>query len=143
MGLIIEVSFDIGKNANVTSIKQLLSNLAEKHNSQTNYFIHEIEGHSTTINRNDCINIVEFDSINKINIIRYVKEIIKIRFIKIDCIYEEDGVVSLIYSGGNSRFAYPHTPSDCKRNCTKPINGRHSHTSKNNILELVKLWGTQ
>ena len=91
MGFNIELSFDIVKNSNVISIKQLLSDLAEKHNSKTNYFIHEIEGHSTTIDRNDCVNIVEFEITDKLNIIRYIKDIIKIKFIKIDCIYQEKG----------------------------------------------------
>ena len=160
MGLTIELSFDICKNANVTSIKRLLSTLAEKHNSETNYFIHEIEGHSTIIDRNDCVNIVEFEITDKINIINYIKDIIRIRFIKIDCIYQEDGRINIIYSNsacdrrqcgyahtanhvknrGNSRVAYSYTPN-CKPNHIKLINGRHSHTSKNNILELVKLWG--
>ena len=131
MGLTIELSFDVTKNANVTSIKQLLSNLAEKHNSTTNYFMHEIEGHGTTIVRNDCINVVEFDSDNIKNIINYIKDIIKIKFIKIDSVYEEKGAVNIIYSG-----RYTHTSK-----YVNPISGKYSHTTKNNILELVKQWG--
>ena len=34
------------KNRCVTDIKTLLSSLAEKYNSNSHYFIHEIEGHS-------------------------------------------------------------------------------------------------
>ena len=98
MGFNIELSFDIVKNSNVISIKQLLSDLAEKHNSKTNYFIHEIEGHSTTIDRNDCVNIVEFEITDKLNIIRYIKDIIKIKFIKIDCIYQEKGKINVLYA---------------------------------------------
>ena len=142
MGLIIELSFDICKNASITSIKQLLSNIAEKHNSKTNYFMHEIQGHSTTIERNECINVVEFEETDKVNIIRYIKDIIKIKFIKIDCIYEEKGVVNLIYNGRNNILPYPNI-QNCKPNKIKPINDISCHKSKKNILELVKLWESE
>ena len=67
MGLTIELSFSITKHANITQFKQILSDVAEKYNSSSSYFIHEIEGHSTTIDRNDCINIVEFDNMEDIS----------------------------------------------------------------------------
>ena len=60
MGLTIEISFSVSKNANVTQLKQYLSDLAKKYNARSNYFIHEIEGHNTIVERNDCIHVVEF-----------------------------------------------------------------------------------
>ena len=39
MGLTIELSFSISKLSNVTQFKQLLSDLAEKYNSISNYFM--------------------------------------------------------------------------------------------------------
>ena len=98
MGLTIEVSFNVCKNSNVTSIKQLLSDLSEKHNSINSYFIHEIEGRSTIIDRHDCINIIEFDQIDINNAINYIKDINKLNYIKIECIYQDKGVVNIIYA---------------------------------------------
>ena len=62
MGLTIELSVDIIKNRCVTNIKTLLSSLAEKYNSNSNYFIHEIEGHNSTVDRNDCVQVIEFET---------------------------------------------------------------------------------
>ena len=95
MDLTIELSFDIGKN-NVTQTKSLLLNLSENCNAIISYFLHEIEGHRNIIDRNDCINIVEFGQ--KEDLINYLRTIEKYRFIKIDCIYNESKEVNLIYA---------------------------------------------
>ena len=98
MGLTLELSFNVCKNSNVTSIKQLLSDLSEKHNSINSYFIHEMEGHSTIIDRHDCINIIEFDELDINNVINYIKDINRLNYIKIECIYQDEGVVNIIYA---------------------------------------------
>jgi len=97
MGLTIELSFSITKHANITQFKQILSDVAEKYNSTSSYFIHEIEGHSRTIDRNDCIHIVEFD-ISQKNIVNYIKNIMRIKNVKIDSIYVDKKGINLIYA---------------------------------------------
>ena len=97
MGLTIELSFSISKLSSVTQFKQILSDLAEKYNSTSNYFIHEIEGHSTTIDRNDCIHVVEF-SILQENILNYIKNIMRVKKVKIDSIHTDKKGTNLIYA---------------------------------------------
>lgn len=97
MGLTIELSFSISKLSNVTQFKEHLSDLAEKYNSSSHYFIHEIEGHSTTIDRNDCIHHVEFP-ISQENILNYLKNIMRVKKVKVDCIYIDKKGTNLIYA---------------------------------------------
>ena len=92
MGLTVEISFDIQKNVNVITTQNYLKYIAEKNNCIDNYFIFEIEGENTYISRNDCIQILEFNL--DINIIKYIKEIEKCKFVKIDCIYLENKVIT-------------------------------------------------
>ena len=132
MGLTIELSFSVDKNSNLTSIKQLLSNLAEKNNSNNHYFIHEIEGHHTIIDRNDCINIVEFEHTDAKNIINYIKTITKLKFLKIDCIYIEKGIVNLIYASKKYLLS-THKSSIKNPSKTSPI----SPISSKKIIDLV------
>ena len=93
MGLTVEISFDIQKNVNVITTQNYLKYIAEKNNCIDNYFIFEIEGENTYISRNDCIQIIEFNL--DINVIKYIKEIEKYKFVKIDCIYLENKVIYL------------------------------------------------
>lgn len=126
MGLTVEVSFNVCKNSNVTSIKQLLSDLSEKHNSINSYFIHEIEGHSTIIDNHDCINIIEFDEIDINNAINYIKDINKLNYIKIECIYQDKGVVNIIYASKKYLL-----------NANSSI-VNYKPTSPNKIIELIR-----
>jgi hypothetical protein len=132
MGLTVELSFDLGKNKNITQIKNLLSSAAIKYNSITNYFIHEVEGHGTIIDRNDCIQIIEFEInqpnqlIQPENILNFIKYIQQHKYIKIDCIYLEKGDCNLIYASKKYLFLASNKEY-------KSIDKSNSH----NILELV------
>ena len=101
MGITIELSVDIAKHKNVTETKTLLASLAEKYNSSENFFLHEIEGSNSIIERNDCIHTVIFENIfleeERINIINYLRHICKYKFIKIDCIYDDTKSLQIIY----------------------------------------------
>ena len=97
MGLTIEVSFCVCKNTNVTQFKEYLSSLATKCNAISHYFIHEIDGHNTTIDRNDCIHVVEFQT-TQTKILNYIKTIMQNRNLKIDSIYEDKKGIDLIYA---------------------------------------------
>lgn len=125
MGLTIEVSFCIYKNPNITQFKQYLSSLATKYNAISHYFIHEIDRHNTTIDRNDCIHVVEFQT-TQIKILDYIKTIMQNRNVKIDSIYQDKKRIDLIYASKK----YLSTMSVYGFKPIKPI-------SKTNLLQLV------
>ena len=60
MKYIIELSFDLRKNQNVSQIKELIYSLGEKYKSERNDFIYESEGQGNEIKKNDCISINVF-----------------------------------------------------------------------------------
>ena len=130
----IEISFDLRKNSNITEIKRTLSDLAEKYNATTNYFTHEIEGHSVTIDRNDCINTITFNSDNTINLIKYIKNIKKLKFVKFDCIYSDTGEINKIYTSKNLKQNLIINPKK-KSTSTKT---HQQNQQDNEILKLIK-----
>ena len=107
MGLIIELAIDIKRNNAITNIQTLLVNLADYYNSSDHYFIHEIEGHKSTIDSNEYIHVVEFDYSDtdmKENIVKYIKNVSKYKFIRIDCIYEDNGKINIIHASKKYRM---------------------------------------
>jgi hypothetical protein len=126
MGLVIELAIDIQRNNGVTNIKKFLINLADHHNSSYHYFMHEIEGHKSIIDSNECIHVVDFDYSTddmKENIVKYIKLISKYKFIKIDCIYDDNGKIKIIHTSKKYRMktARDH-PNLAEPN--KPIEGK-------------------
>ena len=102
MGLVIEISINIKKNNNINEIKSFLSDLAEEYNSESDYFIYETEGINSRIERNDCIQVVEFNTpqteFEKNNILNFIKKIISDKLTKIDTIYQDNGKINMIYN---------------------------------------------
>lgn len=94
MGLTIELSFDLNTVKNVSEMQNKLDNIVYYYEPIQNYFFYETTG-GRKIERNDCIQTVELE-LNK-NIINYIKEILKIKSIKIDCIYLNDNQIDYIY----------------------------------------------
>jgi len=107
MGLVIELAIDIQRNNGVTNMQSLLVNLADHYNSSYHYFMHEIEGHKSTIDSSEYIHVVDFDYSTddmKNNIVKYIKAVSKYRFIKIDCIYEDSGKIKIIHTSKKYRM---------------------------------------
>jgi hypothetical protein len=102
MGLVIEISINIKKNNKINEIKSFLSDLAEEYNSESDYFIYETEGINSRIERNDCIQVVEFNTpqteFEKNNILNFIKKIISDKLTKIDTIYQDNGKINMIYN---------------------------------------------
>ena len=102
MGLVIEISINIKKNNKINEIKSFLSDLAEEYNSESDYFIYETEGINSRIERNDCIQVVEFNTpqteFEKNNILNFIKKIISDKLTKIDTIYQDSGKINMIYN---------------------------------------------
>ncbi len=57
----------------------------------------KLKVHSTTIDRNDCIQVVEF-SIFQENILNYIRNIMRVKKVKIDSIYSDNRGTNLIYA---------------------------------------------
>lgn len=102
MGLVIEISIDIKKESQVTENKSFLSELAEKYNCESHYYIYETEGRNSKIERNDCIQVVEFNTpettLEKNNILNFIKKVISNKFTKLDTIYQDNGKINMIYN---------------------------------------------
>ena len=102
MDLTAEISFDITKNCQISSMQNVLSYLCEKNNCVKKYFTYEIEGESTYVNRNECILTVNFDRVEEI--INFIKEIQKKKYAKIDCIYRENEKSTLEFIYTSKRY---------------------------------------
>ncbi len=122
MGLVIEISIDIKKNNRISEIKSFLSDLAEEYNSESDYFIYETEGINSRIERNDCIQVVEFNTpqteFEKNNILNFIKKIISKNLTKLDTIYQDNGKINMIYNSLEQK-RYNKTNDRSKKN--KPI----------------------
>ena len=75
MGYTIELSFNIWKNANVSTLKSQIETFAWNHKCDDCYFIFEMdEKHPRE--RNHCIVVIEFDEEQIKNIVQFVNDII-------------------------------------------------------------------
>tara|TARA_E500000178_G_scaffold350508_1_gene409623 strand:+ start:280 stop:678 length:399 start_codon:yes stop_codon:yes gene_type:complete len=105
MGLVIEISINIKRVTDVNGLKLYLSELAYNHNCLSEYFQYESEGKNSFIERNHCIQVVEFDEpftdYEIKNILKYVNIVRKKQYIKIDTIYYDTGKITKIYSSKN------------------------------------------
>ncbi len=90
MGLVIEISIDIKKESQVTENKSFFSQLAEKYNCKSYYYIYETDGINSIIERNVCIQVVEFNTpetrVETNNILNFIKILIHNKFTKIESI---------------------------------------------------------
>ena len=107
MKYIIELSFDLRKNQNVSQIKELIYSLGEKYKSERNDFIYESEGQGNEIKKNDCISIMYFEN-NAENFLNLIKEIKKLKIIKIDCIYSDNEKINMIYTSKKYNYNNDH-----------------------------------
>jgi hypothetical protein len=102
MGLVIEISIDIKKENQITENKSFLSQLAEKYNCESYYYIYETDGINSIIERNVCIQVVEFNTpettLEKNNILNFIKKVISNKLTKLDTIYQDNGKINMIYN---------------------------------------------
>ena len=123
MGLVVEISIDIKKNNQVTEIKLFLSELAEEFNCESYYYIYETEGINCKIERNDCVQVVEFNTpqteLEKNNILNFIKKIINKKYTTLDTVYQDNGKVNMIYNSVNQKSDKQNTKKRSIEN--KPI----------------------
>ena len=128
MDLTIELSFDIIKNREISSIQNELSDLCEKNNCVKRYFTYEIEGESTYVSTNECILTVNFDKLDEI--INFMKEIQKKKYLKIDCIYRENKKSELEFIYTSKKYCMNNSEHNQKK--VKSI------YNKREIIDLLK-----
>tara|TARA_Y100000591_G_C21384215_1_gene475024 strand:- start:133 stop:537 length:405 start_codon:yes stop_codon:yes gene_type:complete len=123
MGLVIEISIDINKYSKIISIKEMLSSLAENYNCLSEYYLHECEGTKSFIKKNDTVQIVEFNIPKSIEdkeyILQYINNILKLKIVKLETIYIEDGKVDIIYNC--IKNSYTNMGGDYKTIKNKPV----------------------
>jgi len=123
MGLVVEILINIKKNNQVTEIKLFLSQLAEEFNCESQYYIYETEGVNSKIERNDCIQVVEFKTpqteLEKNNILNFIKKIIYQKYTKLDTVYQDSGKINMIYNSVNKKSNKQDTKTRSIEN--KPI----------------------
>ena len=86
MGYSIEISFDLNKHKNYTSIKYFVQEEAEKNRSNSFYDFFEIEG-AKRVERNRCVFSIYFDDPE--NCINFAKTIKKTKFLNIEIIFDD------------------------------------------------------
>ena len=86
MGYSIEISFDLNKHKNYTSIKKFVQEEAEKNRSDSFYDFFEIEG-AKRVERNRCVFSAYFDDPE--NCISFAKTIKKTKFLNIEIIFDD------------------------------------------------------
>jgi len=108
MGLIVEISVDMLKNKNITDITLFLSQLAIINKCNSEYYIYEMDGCNSKIERNACIQIVEFENpltnYEKNNFINYITKIINNKTVNLDTIYKDNGSIDIVYNCIKSEF---------------------------------------
>lgn len=86
MGYFVEISFNLSKHKNYTSIKNLIMEHAEKNSSISSYDFFELEG-GKQIKRNRCIFSVYFDNMEHCT--SFAKQIRRLKCLDIEIIYND------------------------------------------------------
>lgn len=98
MGYNIEISFNMLKHANVSELKQLITDLALESNCNHYYYLYELEG-KCKLPRNHCVIVVNFEDDEIFNCSLFVKQVRKMKKdLYIECIYEDEVMCKLIYA---------------------------------------------
>jgi hypothetical protein len=98
MGYNIEISFNMLKHANVSELKQLITDLALDCNCNHYYYLYELEG-KCKLPRNHCVIVVNFEDNEIFNCSIFVKQVRTMKKdLYIECIYEDEAMCKLIYA---------------------------------------------
>jgi len=93
----IEISFDLIKNENSNELNDNLINFADKFNCDNIYTLSEMEGQQKNP-RHHLIFVITFLKKEFKNFLEFIKLIKKFKKYKIDCIYEENKIINIIYA---------------------------------------------
>ena len=97
MGYTIEISFNILKHGNVSTLKENISSIAVDYNCNNHYYMYDMEG-GCNIQRNHCICVVNFDDDELSNCSKFIKVIKRMNDLHLECIYQDNITCKLIYA---------------------------------------------
>lgn len=98
MGYIVECFNSALNSNNLLTLQQNQRELAKKYNVTLQYFTHEIEGYKRITTRSDNIHIAQFDDISVETLYKYILDVCKCKYYKIDCIYIDDTPFGMLYA---------------------------------------------
>ena len=104
MGYIMELSFNILKNKNISEITANIKLIANLY--QCNHFYDYIEMENEynkyiinkNVTRNHYIIVIEFDEENILNFSKFIKIIQRMKNIYLECIYQDNIICKIIYA---------------------------------------------
>tara|TARA_Y100000741_G_scaffold286049_1_gene225896 strand:+ start:2427 stop:2840 length:414 start_codon:yes stop_codon:yes gene_type:complete len=97
MGYTIELSININKQHNISSLKEMLLEKAMNYNCENNYWFHEFENNKKKIYRHNLIGCFSFDYNNVVYANSFINYINKLNDVYIECIYEDEIKYKLLY----------------------------------------------
>lgn len=98
MGIAIEVSFKVCGKESWEEYLEERKAVAESFDCSMQYYMNEIEGIRHRINRNECIQVVLFETDKSDELINYMKHLRKFKENYIDCIYCDDGPSEILFA---------------------------------------------
>ncbi len=97
MGYTIELSININKQHNISSLKEILVEKAMNYNCENNYWFHELENNNKKNYRHNLIGCFSFDYNSIIGANNFINYIKNLNGIYLECIYEDDVKYKLLY----------------------------------------------
>ena len=98
MGYIVECFNSALNSNNLLTLQQNQQELANKYNVTLQYFTHEVEGYKRITTRSDNIHIAQFDDISIQILYKYILDVCKCKYYKIDSIYIDDIPFGMLYA---------------------------------------------
>jgi len=139
MGYNIEISFNILKQSSIIETQNYVFEMATQSNCNSYYIDYEME-HNHDYKRNHCIITINFDDINSIKIIDFIKKIRLWRDYYIEAIYNDDTneciYASKTYLIQNTNQEKKEEKKEKKEN--KENKEKQYSDIENSILEILK-----
>ena len=98
MGYVVESFHSFLNSGNLSLVKNIQQETANKFGCEMQYFTHEIEGYKRITTKCDSIHVAHFGTDSFDNVLQYVREIRRQRNYQIDCVYNDDGPIGILYA---------------------------------------------
>ena len=134
MGYTIELSYDVRKHGNISTVKNMIIDIAEKYDYDMIYNFMETEGHNKKITRNHQVIVISFDYDKMNKCALFIREIKKMHGIFIECVYEDEIVYKLLFA--SSKYMRKMERHDAKDFVKKRNKKLFSTTEKILLREL-------
>tara|TARA_B100000513_G_C11772012_1_gene141590 strand:- start:122 stop:529 length:408 start_codon:yes stop_codon:yes gene_type:complete len=97
MSFLLELSFNMKKNTNVSDFIEGIRTCAYNYNCSDFYVNYEIMGKNRTIFRNHCISTITFSEDMDIDLCKFIKEIKKNKNLYIESLYYDNISIKILY----------------------------------------------